>query len=157
MRPVMDKLETYLNDHLTGSIVALDLARRRASTQGDDRFGTFLRTFVRDVEQDQKVLRRVMESVGATPRVTRELLGTAASWLDSIRGAFSMPGAPNLVRDLELLIMGVRGKQLIWTSLERLGHTTDPPLPELKARARDQIAGLEGLHALAVGEELGAT
>lgn len=157
MRPVMDKFETYLNDHLTGSIVALDLARRRASAQGDDRFGTFLRTFVRDVEQDQQVLRRVMESVGATPRVSRELLGTATSWLDSVRGTFSMPGAPNLVRDLEVLIMGVRGKELLWTSLERLGHTPDPPLPELQARARKQIDGLVELHGLAVSQELGAT
>jgi hypothetical protein len=156
MRPAMDKLETYLNDHLTGSIVALDLARRRASTQGDDRFGGFLRTFVHDVQQDQRVLRNVMEAMAASPRVSRALLGTATSWLDSIRGTFSMPGAPNLVRDLELLIMGVRGKELLWTSLERMGATTDPPLPELQARARNQIAGLEVLHALAVEQELGS-
>jgi len=41
----MDKLETYLSDHLSGSIVAIDLARRRASSQGDDEIGTDLRRF----------------------------------------------------------------------------------------------------------------
>jgi hypothetical protein len=151
----MDKLETYLNDHLAGSIVAIDLARRRASAQADDEIGAFLRTFVDDVEQDQQALRNVMSRAGATPRVSRELLGTAASWLDSLRGALNMPGAPNLVRDLEVLVMGVRGKQLLWRALERLGVTTDPPLAELQARARGQIARLEELHGRAVEEELG--
>ena len=57
--------------------------------------------------------------------------------------------------EVEILIMGVRGKELVWTSLERIGATTDPPLAELQARARDQIAGLEELHARAVALELG--
>lgn len=151
----MDKLATYLNDHLTGSIVALDLARRRASAQGDDEIGVFLRRFVDEVERDQQSLRNVMEALGTSPRVSRELVGTATSWLDSVRGALSLPGAPNLVRDIELLIMGVRGKELLWTAMERLGVTTDPPLDQLQAQARDQVAGLEDLHARAVASDLG--
>lgn len=153
----MDKLETYLNDHLTGSIVALDLARRRAAAQGDDAIGTFLRSFAAEVERDQHALRRVMELQGAAPRVSRELLGTATSWLDSIRGTLNMPGAPNLVRDIELLIMGVRGKELLWTSLERIGAATDPPIAKLQARVREQIAGLEESHARAVRLEFDRT
>jgi hypothetical protein len=152
----VEKLETYLNDHLTGSIVALDVARRRGSAQGDDEIGVFLRTFVHEAERDQRTLRSVMETSGTSPRVSRELLGTATSWLDSIRGTLKMPGAPNLVRDIELLIMGVRGKELLWKSVERVGVTTDPPLQELQARARDQIAGLEELHARATGLEFGS-
>jgi hypothetical protein len=151
----MDKLATYLNDHLTGSVVALDLARRRASAQGDDEIGAFLRRFVDEVERDQRSLRNVMEVLGTSPRVSRELVGTATSWLDSVRGALSLPGAPNLVRDIEILIMGVRGKELLWTSLERIGATTEPPLAELQARAREQTAGLEELHARAVTSDLG--
>ena len=152
----MDKLETYLNDHLTGSIVAIDLARRRASAQGDDEIGRFLRTFVTDVEQDQQTLRDVLEAVGGSARTSRELLGTATSWLDSLRGAINLPGAPNLVRDLEILIMGVRGKELIWKALDGLGLVTDPPLEILGTRAREQIAGLQTLHAIAVQREFGS-
>jgi hypothetical protein len=151
----MDKLETYLNDHLTGSIVAIDLARRRASAQGDDEIGRFLRTFVTEVEEDQQTLRDAIQAVGASVRTSRELLGTATSWLDSLRGAINLPGAPNLVRDLEILIMGVRGKELIWKALDGVGVTTDPPLEVLGERAREQIAGLETLHALAVEREFG--
>lgn len=151
----MDKLDTYLNDHLAGSIVALDLARRRAAAQAGDAIGDFLKTFVQDVERDQQALRTVMQKRRTSPRISRAILGTAASWLDSIRGTLNMPAAPNLVRDLELLIIGVRGKELLWQSLERIGAMTDPPLEELRARARDQIAGLEASHARAVDLELG--
>lgn len=155
MRSAMKKLETYLNDHRTGSIVALDLARRRASAQGDDEIGTYLRTFAEEVERDQQALRTVMERLDVAPRMSRELFGAATSWADSIRGALNMPGAPNLVRDIELLIMGVRGKELLWKALERTGATMDPPIPDLQARARRQIAGLEELHARAVQLEFG--
>jgi hypothetical protein len=149
------KLETYLNDHLAGSIVALDLARRRASSQGDDEIGTFLRTFAQEIERDQQALRTVMQTLDASPRMSRELFGAATSWVDTVRGALDMPGAPNLVRDIEVLIMGVRGKELLWRSLDGVGATTNPPIVELEARARRQIAGLEKLHARAVQLELG--
>ena len=152
----MEKLGTYLNDHLTGSIVALDLARRRGSAQGDDEIGAFLRSFVHEVERDQQSLRSIMATLRTPPRISREFLGTATSWLDSIRGKLNLPGAPNLVRDIEVLIMGVRGKELLWTSLERLRVITEPPLAELQARARDQIAGLEELHARCVVAEFGS-
>jgi hypothetical protein len=91
--------------------------------------------------------------VNNPPRISREFFGTATSWLDSIRGTLNLPGAPNLFRDIEVLIMGVRGKELLWTSLERLRVITEPPLAELQARARDQIAGLEELHARCVAAE----
>jgi hypothetical protein len=149
----MKKLGTYLNDHLTGSIVALGLARRRGSAQGDDEIGAFLRSFVHEVELDQQSLRSIMKMLRTPPRISREFFGTATSWLDSIRGTLNLPGAPNLVRDIEVLIMGVRGKELLWTSLERLRVITEPPLAELQARARDQIAGLEELHARCVAAE----
>jgi hypothetical protein len=155
MKP-RDKLSTYLNDHFAGSIVALDLARRRGLAQSDDEFGAFLRMFVQEVERDQGSLRSVMEMLGTSPRASRAIIGSATSWLDSIRGALPLPGAPNLVRDIEILIIGVRGKELLWNALERLGETTDPPLAELQARARDQIAGLEELHARSVEVELGS-
>jgi hypothetical protein len=105
---------------LTGAIVTIDLARRRASVQGDDEFGTFLGAFAQDVGRDQLALRGVVKTLGVSARLSRELLGTATAWLDSIRGTLNMPGAPNLVGDIEMLTIGVRGKELIWKSLQRM-------------------------------------
>jgi len=151
----MDKLETYLSDHLSGSIVAIDIARRRASSHGDDEIGTDLRRFAADVERDQRVLRDAIASLDISPSMTKELMAGGAAWVDSIRGALNLPGAPNLVRDLELLIMGVRGKELLWKALEGIGVETRPPIHDLRVRAAAQIASLEVLHAGAVEQEFG--
>lgn len=151
----MDKRGRYLNDHLAGSVVALEIADRRAKAQGDDEIGTYLRTFVDEVTQDQRALRDIMASVGTSPSLVKEGAATAASWFDTVRGALDLPGAPNLLRDIELLIIGVTGKALLWSCLERLGISTDPPLPELQRRASEQLARLEQLHGQAVEGELG--
>ena len=152
----MDKLETYLSDHLSGSIVAIDLARRRASSQGDDEIGTDLRRFAAEVERDQRTLRNVIASRGASPSMIKELMASGTAWVDSLRSAINLPGAPNLVRDLELLIIGVRGKELLWKALADTGIETDPPIRELQDRATTQLASLEVLHKLAVAKEFGS-
>ena len=152
----MDKLETYLSDHLSGSIVAIDLARRRASSQGDDEIGTDLRRFAAEVERDQRTLRNVIASLDASPSMLKELMASGTAWVDSLRSAINLPGAPNLVRDLELLIIGVRGKELLWKALAEIGIETDPPIRELQDRATAQLASLDVLHNLAVAKEFGS-
>ncbi len=153
----MGKLETYLSDHLSGSIVAIDLARRRASAQGEDEIGTGLRRFAAEVERDQRTLRNVMATLGVSPSMTKELMASGTAWIDSIRTAIKLPGAPNIVRDLELLVMGARGKELLWKALDRIGVETDPPIRILHDRVAAQLAGLDALHALAVDQEFGSS
>jgi hypothetical protein len=153
----MNKLETYLSDHLSGSIVAIDLARRRASSHGDDLIGTDLRRFAAEVERDQRTLRNVIASLDASPSLAKELIASGASWVDSIRSVLNLPGAPNLVRDLELLIMGVRGKELLWRTLEEIGVETDTTIRDLQDRVAAQIASLGMLHTRAVAQEFAST
>jgi hypothetical protein len=153
----MDKLKTYLSDHLSGSIVAIDLARRRASSQGEDEIGTGLRRFAAEVERDQRTLRNLIASLDASPSMVKELMASGTAWIDSLRSAINLPGAPNLVRDLELLIMGVRGKELLWKALSEIGIEADPPIRELQDRAAAQLAGLNVLHARAVEMEFGSS
>jgi hypothetical protein len=153
----MDKLETYLSDHLSGSIVAIDLARRRASSQGEDEIGIGLRRFAAEVERDQRTLRNLIASLDASPSMVKELIASGTAWVDSLRSALKLPGAPNLVRDLELLIMGVRGKELLWKALADIGIETDPPIRELQDRVAAQLLSLDVLHARAVEKEFGSS
>ena len=153
----MDKLRTYLSDHLSGSIVAIDLARRRASSQGDDEIGTDLRRFAAEVERDQRTLRNVIASLDVSPSMIKELMASGTAWVDSIRSALNLAGAPNLVRDVELLIMGVRGKELLWRTLEGIGVETDPPIRDLQGRAAAQLSSLDVLHARTVEKEFGSS
>jgi hypothetical protein len=147
-------LPAYLSDHMAGSTTALELARRRQRIQGDGEFGRFLATFIRDVEMDQEALRRAMAGAGAPAQPWKTLAAAAASWIDALRPWVG--SGPNLVRDLELLILGVRGKELLW---EALGSAQTPTLPKaeldrLVARAQEQVRALEALHARAVEAEL---
>ncbi|MGH2596960.1 MAG: hypothetical protein ACRDH7_13480 [Actinomycetota bacterium] len=153
----MDQLQTYLSDHLSGSIVAIDLARRRALSQGDNEIGTELRRFAAEVERDQRTLRSIIATLGASPSIVKELIASGTAWVDSIRSALNLPGAPNLVRDLELLIMGVRGKELLWGALEKIGVETDPPIHTLQDRAAAQLSSLDVLHACSVEQEFGSS
>ena len=74
--------------------------------------------------------------------------------MDSIRSGLNLPGAPNLGRDLELLIMGVRGKQLLWRALEEIGVETDPPIRDLQDRAAAQLSRLDVLQARRLSRNL---
>ena len=83
-------------------------------------------------------------------------MASGTAWVDSLRSAINLPGAPNLVRDLELLIIGVRGKELLWKALAEIGIETDPPIRELQDRATAQLESLDVLHNLAVEREFGS-
>ena len=89
----MGRFETYLSDHVSGLIVAIGLARRRASAQGDDEIGTDLRRFATEVERDQRALRNVMATLDVSPSMTKELMASGTAWVDSIRTAIKLPGA----------------------------------------------------------------
>jgi hypothetical protein len=81
----------------------------------------------------------------------------ATSWIDAVR-LWVGPG-PNLVRDLELLILGVRGKELFWKSLEstRSQVLREDELRRLLSRAQEHVRGLGALHVRAVKDQLGGS
>ena len=150
-----DRLAAYLNDHLAGSIAARELAERRRKEPLDDDVAKFLDRFISEIEEDRYALRRAMETAGVDPQKWKELAAVGASWLDRLRPRIS-PSSPQLVRDIELLVMGVRGKLLLWNALAKL---SDPPLSpselgELMQRAERQLGQLERLHGKAVDLEL---
>jgi hypothetical protein len=134
-------LGTYLNDHLAGSTVGLELARRAAGNN-DGELGAFLERLAGEIEEDRKALERVMERVG----VGRDHLKIAVGWLGEKAGRlkpnnrlFSYSPLSRLV-ELEGLALGVEGKRGLWQVLAEL-H--EPALAEfdfdaLLERARKQ-------------------
>jgi len=51
-------LATYLNDHLAGATVGVELARRVASSNRDTSYGATLAELAREIEEDRETLRR---------------------------------------------------------------------------------------------------
>lgn len=150
-----DRFAAYLNDHLAGSIAARELAERRRKDPRLPEVEEFLDRFVPEVEEDRATLRRAMTAAGAEAQVWKELAALGAAWLEALRPRVSS-NSPQLVRDVEILILGVRGRRLLWTALQQLSDSALDPeeLQRLVARADRQLEELHGLHERAVALEL---
>jgi hypothetical protein len=141
-----DWLPSYLQDHLAGSVAALDIARRRRDAEMDGPSKVALERFILEVEEDRERLRELMGGLGIAPSVSKQAMATGVSWLDAARSAVG-PSGLNRIRDLELLLMGVRGKELLWHTLGRVGALDPPSQRLLLERVASQRRALEGLHA----------
>ena len=61
----MKELNSYLNDHLAGSISALELVAHWMQIQKGKPLGGFFAEIERQIKADQDTLREVMRSLGA--------------------------------------------------------------------------------------------
>jgi hypothetical protein len=150
-----DALRAYLNDHLAGSTSALDLVRRRASgAEGD--LGRVFEGLAAELELEQRFLREAMAAAGVGPQPHKQALALAAAWVDALRPRRQ---PPNLVRDLEIVATGVRGKELLWATIGALDVAGVPllkadDLTRLEEMAAAQSHELQRQHDLAVEHEL---
>jgi hypothetical protein len=155
-------LSIYLNDHLAGSVVGIQLARRaRASNEGTE-VGRALAEIGAEFEADQAALRRLMEHLG----IAESKVKPTGAWLAEKLGRLKLNGqlrgySPlSRVVELEGLCTGVTGKMLLWTAMERTFGSTLPgfdfaalaeragsQLTRLKAHRLDAVAAAFGAHS----------
>lgn len=140
-------LPIYLNDHLTGSTFALELAGRAARENRGSELGGFLAGLKLEIERDRSTLEEIMASLG----VTKDPLKRPLAWIAEKAGRLKLNGeilhqsplSPTL--ELEVLSVGIEGKRLLWLALaethaEAIGAAR---LTELVARAEEQRSGVE--------------
>lgn len=153
-----DRLAAYLNDHLAGSIIAREIAEHRRKEPKEEAVAVFLDRFLQEIEEDRRALRRAMDAAGVDSQVWKELAAVGASWLGRLRPRLEN-SSPELLRDIEMLLLGVRGKLLVWTTLFRLPSPLLPKaeLSSLMERARRQLDELEGLHERVVDLQLASS
>jgi hypothetical protein len=115
-------LSIYLNDHLAGATVGVELARRaRGSNRESTDFGEPLADLCAEIEADRTTLQRVMEELG----VRRDPLKVKAGWLGEKLGRLKLNGqlrgySPlSRVVELEGLVVGIGGKAELWATLRR--------------------------------------
>lgn len=142
-------LTTYLNDHLAGSVAALELLDHLIALQrGTDRERSF--TALRaEVEEDQKTLQQLLAELGAKESRVRQ----AAAWLTEKLGQAKLQlddsgsGELQLLEALEALGLGIQGKLGLWRALAAASDgvpqlsTTD--FRDLERRALDQHQWVE--------------
>lgn len=146
-------LGIYLNDHLAGATMGVELARRLwSSNQDDPDFGAPLGEICTEIETDRETLRRTMERL----RIRRGRLKPAAAWTGEKLGRLKLNGrlrgySPlSRVLELETLAIGIAGKARMWRALET---TFGKPVEgldfgALADRADRQRARVEELHRI---------
>ena len=143
----MKDLDSYLNDHLAGSISALELIAHWAEVHNGEALGSFFVETEREIKADQDMLRDVMRTLGVEESKVRQ----AGAWVAEKVGrarliiAGDEPGSLGLVLTLEGLIMGVTGKKLMWRALAaaKLPRLKSYNFEEPQRRAEQQIERLE--------------
>ena len=157
----MKELKSYLNDHLAGSVGALELLAHWAHLHEGKPLGAFFSDIEADVRADQNRLRGLMESLGIEESNVRKAEAWAAEKAGRARLMIAgvEPGSLGLVLTLEGLIMGVTGKKLLWRGLAaaNLPSKSRWDFEELQRRAEQQIERLEAERVRAAREAFSGT
>jgi hypothetical protein len=146
--PGREGLHLYLNDHLAGSVAAIEMVDNLIEHHPEDRFGKFFHDLRNEIHADQEKLRDLIQKVGAEESTIRK----AGGWLAEKfgRAKFGDTGdSVELLQAVEGLALGITGKSLLWRSLEAVA----PNFPELQGsdfgqlekRAQDQFGRVEDL------------
>jgi len=156
-----ENLGTYLNDHVAGSVLALELLDHLIDLPEalDRKLLTQLRA---EIQEDQDVLRQLLRSVGAKESTARK----AAAWLTEKLGRAKLridesgSGELRMLEGLETLALGIQGKLALWRSLAALADAVPPlntlDLARLQSRALEQFERVDRLRLDAVRRILGS-
>ncbi|HEX2434149.1 MAG TPA: hypothetical protein VHI55_09405 [Gaiellaceae bacterium] len=137
-------LRIYLQDHQAASAGGVALARRALGPS---------HPLTKQIDRDRDALERVMQQLAVTPSALKvgtvrvaELVGRL-----KLNGRIFERSPLSSVVELETLVVGVRGKEALWTALQRAGVSIeDVDLDALVESARAQGAELEALRLSAV-------
>ena len=108
----MKELDSYLNDHLAGSVSALELIEHWALLHKGKPLGVFFSQIDTEIRADQNVLRNLVHRLGLGESSLRKAGAWAAEKIGRVRLmiAGGEQGSLGLVLTLEGLIMGIVGK-----------------------------------------------
>lgn len=154
-------LAIYLNDHLAGAALGVELARRlRSSNRGDAEMGEPLGRICGEIEEDRETLIRLMERLGVDRKPIKPALARVGERLGRLKLNGQLRGYSPLSRvlELEILSAGIGGKIQLWNALEQsYGETLNGfDFHALAERADRQGQQVEDLHLAAARRALPA-
>ena len=145
----MDNLSTYLNDHLAGSVAALNMIDHLIDTYEEKPLAQFFRDLRAEIAADQARLQGLVDKLDKKHNAIRK----AGAWIAEklsrakIRAGESRDGEMGLYLALESLALGITGKCALWRGLE-VATGVVPKLrgldyAQLQERAREQCDRVE--------------
>lgn len=159
-RDKAELLHTYLNDHLAGSVAALELIEHLTKKFPGTEFEGFLADLYAHIEADQQVLRDLLNAFERSESSIRK----AGAWIAEkfARPKFGIEehdvsgSGVGLLEALEGLVLGITGKQLLWRALASASEVwpqlRGPNYSELERRAAEQRDRVEEKRVAAARE-----
>ena len=112
-----DPLVTYVNDHLGGARIALQLLEAMRDQHDDQNFRDLASVLLPAIQADDHVLRTIAEKIGPGPSPIKEVGG----WILEKAGRLKLghTGTTDfaMFESLELLVLGIHGKLCLWKAL----------------------------------------
>ena len=113
-----ETLSTYLNDHLAGSVGAIEMVERAITENAGNLLGRRLEEILKEIRKDQAVVQDLIERVGSKENPLKK----AGAWLTEKVGRVKLggtddPGELARLEVLETLAMGIQGKRALWRAL----------------------------------------
>ena len=113
------QITVYLNDHLAGSVAALELIEHLIKRYSGQPLESFLVDLYQNIKADQDTLRKLLGNAEQKEGFFRKIAAWIAEKL--VRPKFKIAGEEvgglGLVQALETLVLGIHGKQLLWRAL----------------------------------------
>jgi hypothetical protein len=131
-------LRIYLQDHHAASAGGVALARRAL---GPDH------PVAKQIVRDRETLERVMRQLSVAPSAIKTRVVRVAEHAGRLKlnGTLFKRSPLSSVVELETLVVGVRGKEALWTALQKADIRLEDDLEALAESARGQAAELEAL------------
>ncbi len=154
----IDGLAIYLNDHLGGSTLGVELVQRARDSNEGNEYGEELSGLAEEISEDRDALLQILEEL----EIRRDLFKVTGGWIAEKLGRLKLNGSLleysplSRLIEIEGLYLGVTGKLALWTNLKaaRGDRIKSVDLDDLVARAESQRSRLEDLRTRAAAEAL---
>jgi uncharacterized short protein YbdD (DUF466 family) len=117
--PTSQYLPIYLNDHLGGSTVGVELVQRVANGHRGTELGTFAEGLAPEIKADRDALLEIMDLLGASKDQAKVAMGWITEKFGRLKpnGELREPSPLSPLIELEGLSLGIEGKRSLWVAL----------------------------------------
>ena len=132
----MSLLAIYLRDHHAAAVAGTRLARRVANVAPRDASGE-LSKVAKEIAEDLATLERFMGRLGTRPDRVKDAIARAGERLGRLKlnGRLRTRSPLSDVVELETLVVGIAGKEALWSSLRSATSLPSDELDHLIDRA----------------------
>jgi hypothetical protein len=144
---VNNSLAVYLQDHLAGSVQAIELVEFLRDQHPNQTLGRFAAMMLVEIKADQETLRSLAERVGSRTSGLKEMAAWIGEKLTRLKLRAEDETSLGTFEALEFLELGIYGKSALWRALDEIASAdtrlSGTDFKHLAARAEAQRSQVE--------------